>query len=168
MDQARPEGKEDGGESAVTMSPSLLLQRLKIEAHLKRFGAQPHVNRNQIRLQARDHLAIITVSKTVEGVNHVQVEAVTEEILLDESLAEFVRARNEQIKPIQIEVTDNRVVRVVWRNAFPNDVEPARVVEALRAVAAVVELVQTTLREDFLLAEPGRSLVSQEAKKEAE
>lgn len=156
-----------GDADALPLSPKLLLQRLKIEAQLKRTGAGMSVSRNQIRLRASNHIATISVEQTASGAIGVDIEAIGGEVLLDEGLAEFVSAKNQQINPIQIEVTADRVVRVKWHGEFTGDVEAAHVVEALFAVAAVVKSVQTAMTEDFFLTSPCRSLVSQEAKKEA-
>lgn len=152
---------------SVALSPKLLLQRLKIEAQLKRTGAGMSVNRHQIQLRAANHIATISVTQASSEMTRVDIEAVAGEVLLYDGLTEFVHARNEQIAPIRIEVAADRVVRVAWHGEYAGDVEAARVVEALFAIAAVVESVQTALTEDFLLTGVTRSLVPQAATKEA-
>lgn len=163
MDQAtHEEGMESDG-AALPLPPKLLLQRLKIEAFLKRHNVWVQVNGNQLRLRWPNHVAMISVAQTVADATDVQIEAVVGKVLRDEGLAEFVRARNEQINPIQIEVAADGVVRVVWLETFPNDVDPMRVGEALLAVKNAVTSVETVLTEDFFLTNPSGSLVSQEA-----
>jgi hypothetical protein len=156
-----------GGAESSALPPKLLLQRLKIETQLKRAGAGMSVSRNQIQLRASNHIATISVAPTTSGATSVDIEAVAGEVLLYDGLTEFIRARNEQIAPIRIEVAADRVVRVAWRGEYAGDVEAAGVVEALFAVAAVVESVQTALTEDFFLTTRVRPAHEQTTQQEA-
>jgi hypothetical protein len=168
MNQTQREHTKVGEDNtSVALSPRVLLQRLRIEALLKRHGLGMHVHQNTIGLTAPHHVAIITVSETAEGATHVLVEAVAGEVILHDGLAEFVRARNERIQPIQIEIAEGGTVRVVWRDCFPGDVEPARVVEALKTVAAEMDSLRTAATEDFLPPPPERASVSESTTREA-
>lgn len=167
MKQAKAEkAGESADNNAAAMSPRVLLQRLRIEALLKRHGVGMHVHQNGIGLTAPHHVAIITVSETAGGAARVEIEALPGENLLHDKLADFVRARNEQIKPIQIEFAEDGTVRVVWRDCFPGDVEPARVVEALKAVAAEMDSLRIAVTEDFLPAPPERASASESTTRE--
>ena len=146
---------ENANTATPVMVPApLLCQRLKIEALLLRLGAVPHVHRNQILLLSESCSAMITLTQTQQENTLVKVEASVGEILLVDGLTDFLRARNQQVAPIRLEL-DDRVIRVTWQSEFADDVDPHKVVDALGAVVAVVDSIRTTLHEDFLLAGVG-------------
>jgi hypothetical protein len=160
-----PIRKQEAG-SAEVLPARLLLRRLKIEAELKRRGAAIAVSGNTIRLRAPHQLAVITLSEPAAGATRVAIEAVPTEPLLHAELPEFARVRNEQIKPIRIEVADNRLACVTWQRDFADDPDPAPVAEALLAVGAECESVRGGVMTGFLPAKPADVPASLETTRE--